>query len=75
MKENNISYNIDLLKNIQNEIFKQTGNTDMIPNIFKIRDEFPCAKSGKRDILAMKNEQDGFIEVDYPCKNKILKRK
>lgn len=75
MKENNISYNIDLLKNIQNEILKQTGNTDMIPNIFKIRDEFPCAKSGKRDILAMKNEQGGFIKVDYPCKNKILKRK
>lgn len=31
-----------------------------IPDIFKIRSEFPLTPNGKRDIKAMKAERDGF---------------
>ena len=34
----------------------------MVPTIFKVRKEFPSAKSGKRDILKIQAETDGFVE-------------
>ena len=37
----------------------------MVPNVFKVRDAFPYAKSGKRDIGKMMNEAEGFVELKY----------
>ena len=70
-----IKDNINLVKEklgkIQNKVYELTGNYDMVPRIFKIRTEFPHAKSGKRDINKIKNEKDGFIEINSLEKPKI----
>ena len=52
-----------ILKEIQEKIFEATHNINMVPSIFKIRKEFPYAKSGKRDINKIKSETDGFIYI------------
>ena len=36
----------------------------MVPCRFKIRDSFPYAKSGKRDVGKIKQEKDGFIVIN-----------
>lgn len=70
---------LEILQKIQNIIYTETNNANMVPSIFKIRKEFPYAKSGKRDIQKMQNETDGFIHLDKPIANssfvKTLKRK
>lgn len=52
-----------ILEKYQRLIFDQCGDIDMVPKFFKIRKEFPYAKSGKRDILKMKEETDDMIYV------------
>jgi len=52
-----------ILEKYQRLIFEQCGDIDMVPKFFKIRKEFPYAKSGKRDILKMKEETDDMIYV------------
>ena len=42
----------------------------MVPCRFKIRNSFPYAKSGKRDVEKMKQEKDGFIVIDKLKKDK-----
>lgn len=69
----------NILKDLQNEIYNETNNLNMVPFIFKIRKDFPYAKSGKRDIQQMKNETEGFIYLDNNLEKenfcKTLKRK
>ena len=47
--------------------------------VFKIRKDFPYAKSGKRDIQKLQSETDGFIYLNTDLKNrpavKVLKKK
>lgn len=70
---------IDLLENelrkIQSVIYNITRDEDSVPNIFKIRSDFPYAKSGKRDLLKIKGEEDGFIVLEkyIPPETKIKK--
>ena len=52
------------LRQLQEEIFKKTQNIDMVPTEFKIRTSFPFKQFGKRDVEAMKREEDGFIHID-----------
>ena len=61
---NDLQFGLDYLIEIQNIIYKTTNDINMVPKLFKIRDEFPCAKSGKRNVEAMKNEIDGFIKLE-----------
>lgn len=49
---------------IQEKIYMEFNDIDMIPSIFKIRTDFPYAKSGKRDIAKVKSETDGLIYID-----------
>ena len=44
----------DILYTIQEKIYETFNDLDMVPKIFKIRDSFPYAKSGKRDIEKIK---------------------
>lgn len=60
------------LEQIRDAIYNETKDVDMVPNIFKVRNEFPYAKSGKRDMQKIKNETEGFIFFD---KYKKLKTK
>ena len=54
----------DYLEDIQKHIYDTFGDVDYVPYIFKIRKSFPYAPSGKRDVNKMKNETDGFIEIN-----------
>ena len=49
---------------IQTYIYEKSKNINMVPEYFKIREEFPYAKSGKRDIKSLTNEDDGFLYND-----------
>ena len=62
------------LHKIQQYIFEKTGNENMVPFIFKIRKSFPYAKSGKRDVARIKQEKDGFINLDTNFSTKLQKK-
>ncbi len=49
---------------IQQLVYNKTNDSDCIPYMFKVRTEFPYAKSGKRDTEKMKNETDDFVILD-----------
>lgn len=54
---------INFIHLIQQSIFEQTKKINLVPETFKIRTEFPHAKSGKRDIKSMQEEKEGFFTV------------
>lgn len=58
------------LEKIQLIVFDTTKNINMVPFIFKIRNDFPYAKSGKRDIQKLQNETDGFVYLNTDIDNK-----
>ena len=61
------------LKIIQQFIYEEMQDEDFVPFSFKIRDFFPYAKSGKRDVLSMMRETDDFIIMEkYSAKVKRL---
>ena len=64
---------INKLKDVQELIYEETKNIDMVPYIFKIRKNFPVSKGSKRNIAQMKNETDGFIYLDKYAKPKAKK--
>lgn len=68
----------EILQNYQRIIFEHFSDIDMVPELFKIREEFPYAKSGKRDILKMKDEVKDIIYIDksnlIKSKNFVLKK-
>jgi long-chain acyl-CoA synthetase len=61
---------IQFLHSLQQRIYEETDDIDMVPSYFKIRQSFPYAKSGKRDISKIKAETNDFYYLD---KNEILK--
>lgn len=64
----------DLFKRIQDAIYCELKDISFVPSLFKIRTEFPCAPSGKRDIKKMKEETEGFIKMpQYVSSDKRLK--
>ena len=70
------SLNEELLEKFRFNIYSVFGDVDYVPNIFKIRESFPYAPSGKRDVNKMKLETDGFIELpEYSVKTKQLTNK
>lgn len=54
----------NLIKQIQKSIFEVFKDLDYVPFVFKIRDTFPCAKSGKRDLIKLKSENEGFFTIN-----------
>lgn len=53
-----------LIKQIQKSIFEVFKDLDYVPFICKIRDTFPCAKSGKRDLIKLKSKNEGFFTIN-----------
>lgn len=62
--ETNKDYLKEELYSIQQYIYEKTNNENMVPYRFKIRQSFPYAKSGKRDVVKIKQEMDGFVVID-----------
>ncbi len=63
-----------LFKRIQDAIYSELNDVSFVPTLFKIRKEFPCAPSGKRDVNGMKNETEGFIEMPKYISNDKKKK-
>ena len=63
-KYNDIEKLMSKLSEIQQTIYNKYKNIKMVPKYFKVRDNFPYKPSGKRDMEALSQEQDGFIYVD-----------
>ena len=55
---------IELLKQIQENIYAEYNDIDYVPCKFKFRESFPIANFSKKDVRGMKSEKDGFITVD-----------
>lgn len=60
----NQDFIVEKIKKLQNVILEFFGDGDYVPTIFKVRKEFPMAKSGKRDTVKMKAETEGFFTID-----------
>ena len=60
----------DYLLEVQDVVMKKMGFKEAVPVSFCIRDSFPSAYSGKRDIKFIKNDVDGIIELEL-SKQKI----
>ena len=73
-KFNNQQDIMDFLKVIQEAIYNELGDVDLVPFIFKIRDNFPYAKSGKRDTRKIMKETDGFITIEKYNRSKVLEK-
>ena len=59
----------DKIFELQTLIFYKFQDESLVPTIFKVRESFPHAKSGKRDTVGMMNETEGFIKCPYDAKN------
>lgn len=57
-----------LLKQIQNQVSVEMGIEEAIPFNFCIRDSFPSAHSGKRDIKFIKSDVEGLIKINNKSK-------
>ncbi len=62
--ETNKDYLEEILYSIQHYIYEKTNNENMVPYRFKIRESFPYAKSGKGDVVKLKQEKDEFIVIN-----------
>lgn len=60
----NKEYLEEQLHGIQQYIYEKTNAENMVPCRFKIRESFPYAKSGKRDVAKIKQEKDGFVIIN-----------
>lgn len=69
-KEGDPSFLEEKVKSIQERIFNQKDDIDWVPEIFKFRDSYPVAKSGKRNDKAIIAETDGFY---YSDKQNLIK--
>lgn len=68
MFEKNKGYLEEYLHNIQQYIYEKTNDKNMIPFRFKVRKSFPYAKSGKRDVVKIRQEKEGFVVIDKVIK-------
>ena len=65
---NNPEILADKIFELQTLICDKFQDDSLVPTIFKIRESFPHAKSGKRDTVSMMYETEGFIKFPYEAK-------
>lgn len=58
----------ELLKQIQNQVSEEMKTEEAVPFNFCIRDSFPSAPSGKRDVKFIKSDIEGLIKLDNKTK-------
>ena len=63
----------EYLSELQKVVLKAMESSDAVPYSFCVRDGFPSAQSGKRDIKFVKNDIDNLIEVNKPQIKKLVK--
>ena len=73
MNKKNPEKQFEYFSEIQDKVFQIMKINEAIPYCFCVREGFPSAHSGKRDIKFIKNNVDNIIEVDKPQIKKIVK--
>ena len=63
------------ISDIQNAIYASLEDESLVPVYYKVRDDFPYAKSGKRDTNALRSETDGFLIKPYSKEYSKIKKK
>ena len=63
----------EYLEKLQEIVFNKMNLIEAIPNYFCIRDSFPSAHSGKRDVKNIKIDIDGIIQLSNDKIKKYLK--
>lgn len=63
----------EYLSELQEVVLKAMKSSNAVPYSFCVRDGFPSAQSGKRDIKFVKNDIDNLIEVNKPQIKKLVK--
>ena len=58
------------LSDIEQKVYDEFRNENYVPTVFKIRDEFPHALFGKRDLAGLKKETEGFIKYKEYSKDR-----
>lgn len=61
------------LADIQQMVYDEYMDENYVPITFKVRDSFPLALFGKRNIEGLKEETDDFIKLSNYTKNKVRK--
>lgn len=62
-----------LLSELQDIVLKITKKQEAVPYCFCIRDNFPSAQSGKRDIKFIKYDVENIVEINQPKIKKMVK--
>ena len=77
LKDQSLTDYDNIITKIQQVIYDDYNDIDYVPEMFKFRESFPAAKSGKRDVKSMKLEKTGFIKKNktYLLSQKKLVRK
>lgn len=70
--KNNPNILENYLKEIQNIVKNIMHTPESIPYNFCIRENFPSAHSGKRDINFIKNNVENLIEIENPYEKKLI---
>lgn len=64
---------VEYLSEIQNGVFGVLNNTNAVPRLFCVRDGFPSAPSGKRDIKFIKQDVKDIIETTMLYEKKLVR--
>ncbi|MBQ6547005.1 MAG: acyl--CoA ligase [Bacilli bacterium] len=67
---NNPKMLYEKLSDIEQKVYDEFRNENYVPTVFKIRDEFPHALFGKRDLAGLKKETEGFIKYKEYSKDR-----
>ncbi len=64
---------VEYLLQLQENVIKTLGLPEAVPYCFCVRDGFPSAHSGKRDIKFIKNDIDDLIQINKHQTKKLVK--
>lgn len=70
-QESDPKYTEQMLKRLQKMVLDVKDDADWMPEIFKVRKDFPMHTNGKRNLEKVRNETDGFTHLS---KEKVERR-
>ena len=65
---------LEAYKELQTIVSEDEKCFGVIPNCFCVRNNFPSAHSGKRDIKFIKSDVDGMVELEKSKVKTIIKK-
>lgn len=69
----NSELTFELFKEIQEQVLETMKMEEAVPYSFCVRDNFPSAHSGKRDIKFIKNDVEAIVDINKVTTKKLIK--